>query len=69
MPSISKSHVHSLLAPPGTYFDYSGESNFLLIQKLKRRKLHFTKFRENKTLAKISELTVVIQLNNTLLLR
>ena len=40
MPSISKSHVHSLLAPPGAYFDYSGEINFLLIHKLKRRKVY-----------------------------
>ena len=40
MPSISKSHVHPLLAPPGAHFDYSGEINFLLIHKLKRRKFH-----------------------------
>ena len=44
MPSISKSHVYSLLAPPGAYFDYSGEINLLLIHKLKRRKLHYLTF-------------------------
>ena len=41
MPSISKSHVHSLLAPPGAYFDYSGEINFLLIHKIKRKKITY----------------------------
>ena len=32
MPSISKSHVHSLITPPGAHFDYSGAINisFLL---------------------------------------
>ena len=34
--------MHSLLAPPGAHFDYSGVINFLLIHKLKRRKLHLT---------------------------
>ena len=34
--------IQSKTAPPSAHFDCSGEINFLLIHKFKRRKLHFS---------------------------